>query len=723
MSRQPGPKGPLRSLAQVLSTCSTLALISPAEAQSVEDPVPFDLGTIVLDARKVDEPLQRVPFGISVIGGEETETQRIDDPVDLAGVTPGLNLNDTGLRGSNVPNIRGVGSFFPQSADDTSVPLFIDGIPLAVRAQDRSIFDVERVDVLRGPQNTLYGRNAQAGAINIKTADPQFTPEYRLNFEVGEKGYGRARAIASGPLSDTLAYRFGIQYLTQGGNIPNIASIGGALRDNHQLNLSGKLLWQPTDRTDVRLTLRYGDYDETPTQGVLLGDPDFPRAAVDVIPRYKLETRGLGLTVEHQFDGFRLTSVTGIQHYEALYAADDTDGLISQAISGFPPETFENRNADFRAIGDDDIQYSQELRFDGSFSNGGSWVAGVTAFRAYLDLDLIFNATSFIDGDFVNTFKTEGYGIFGEVTLPVTDRLNIIGGLRYTRERKSFTSVFTDNSGGAFGASAADADRDKIKYYTGRAGVTYDLTPDVTAFATLARGAKSAGFQLADSDLARGAAVSAFESAFTNTSEIGVRGTGLDGRLTFGTSFFFNNTKDEHLQVFDFTTFQSVIENADTETYGLELEAGFQATPSLRIEGAVALLETKITSSGDPTVQVGNEVPFAPSMSYSLAVQHESDLQVFGRDGVLRARAAYQFVGRRKVDPQNRADLGSYGVVDLRLGWQRGNTEFYAFVDNLFNEDYAESGFVFGATPAGAPVLAAIPGDPRRIGFGIDMRF
>ena len=700
-----------------------IAVAAPADAQQAFDDVSLDLGTIILNARKIDETAQRVPFGLTVVTGETTEARRIDDALDLARTTPGFNLGDTGLRGSNIPNIRGVGTFFPLSADDASVPVFIDGVPLAVRSQDRAIFDVERVEVLRGPQNTLYGRNAQGGAINITTADPTFTPFYRLNVEAGEDGYGRLRAVASGPLSERLAYRFSGQFLTRDGDIPNLSSIGGDLREEDQINLNTKFLWQPDDTTDVRLSLNYGDYNGAPTQGVYQQDPDFPRAALDIKPEYELITKGLGLTVEKQFDGFRFTSVTGIQGYESRYLADDSDGILFEALTGFPAAAFEDPSADFRTIEDDDIQYSQEFRFDGNFSNGGTWVAGISAFEADLDLDLTFNATGFIQGDFENSFTTKSAGAFGEMTLPLSDRSNFIAGLRYTHEEKSFKSAFTDNSGGTLGASNSDSGSRSFDYVTGRLGLTYDLTPDVTAFASYARGAKSGGFQLADTDLANGFGVSGYESAFTDTVELGVRGTTLDGRLDFAASLFYNETENEHLQVFDLTTFQSVIENADTETYGLELEAGFQVTENLRFEGALSLLEAEIKSSADPTVETGNRVPFAPSSTLSLAIENVNDLRLFNRLGELTTRAEYQYVGSRSIDPQNRDELDSYGIVNLRLGWRHDNTEVYAFVDNAFDENYVESAFVFGNTPGGDVASLGVPGSPQRIGFGIDFTF
>ncbi|MEM9249394.1 MAG: TonB-dependent receptor, partial [Pseudomonadota bacterium] len=195
------------------------------------------------------------------------------------------------------------------------------------------------------------------------------------------------------------------------------------------------------------------------------------------------------------------------------------------------------------------------------------------------------------------------------------------------------------------------------------------------------------------------------------------------GRFDFATSVFYNDTKDEHLQVFDLATFQSVIENADTESYGFELEAGYQATDAWRLEGALALLEAEITRSNDPTVSVGNDVPFAPSLSLGLAVEYASDLTLFNKAGEFSARAEYQYVGERQIDPQNRDVLDSYGIVNLRFGWQHNSTQIYAFADNVFDETYAESGFVFGNSPSGDLVSIGVPGQSRRIGLGVDMTF
>lgn len=693
---------------------------SPSTALAEEEPV--FLGVIVLEARKIEEPLQRIPFGISVQTGDALDASQIRDTTDLARVTPGLNLGDTGLRGSNIPNVRGVGTFFPLSADDASAPVFIDGIPLAVRSQDRDFLDVERVEVLRGPQNLTFGRNAQAGAINVITADPTFVPEFRLGFEAGSDDTFSVRAVASGPFADTVAGRIALRFDTRDGDIPDL-NLGESLRGEDLALGTAKLLWQPSDATTVRLALRYEDYDGNPTQGVFLEDPDFPRAFLDFLPEYKLEGVGVGLTVKHDLGFATLTSVTGYQGYESFYTADDTDGFLLGALLGAPPTAGIDPGTNFREIADDDEQISQELRLDGETAGGLRYVVGASAFRANLDFDLLFNFAGSLNGTFDNQFTTTSYSVFGEATQPLGDRLSVFGGLRYTVEDKDFSSRFTDLSGGTLGMDASESGKDTFDFVTGRVGLTYDVTPDVTAFVTYARGAKSGGFQLADTDQPRGGAVSRYDTAITDTYEVGIRGTTLDDRLFFSTSVFFNDTDDEHVQVFDVLANQGVIENIDTETYGLEVEAGFEVTPNFTLGGTLSLLETEITGSNDPTVTVGNEVPFAPDFTFSLAAEYVDELRLFGRDGTVSARAEYSYIGERAVDPQNSFDLASYEVVDLRLGWETGNIELYTFAENVFDEVYAESAFLFGPAAAGGTASFGVPGSPRRVGIGIDMWF
>ena len=705
---------------------AALAMSANAYAQDADPEIPPDavvLDGIAVTARGVEEPIRQVPFGITVFGADSIERQRIVDAPTFARQTPGLFIPDPGVRTTTSPGIRGNGSFAPLSSDDTSVPLFIDGVPVPLRALDQEFFDIEQITVLRGPQNTVFGRNAQAGAISITTAEPTADPLFELGGEIGNLGFRRITALASGPLTDSLAGRLAAQFDTRDGDIPDIVQ-NEDTRAEDLVNVSGKLVWTSPETTDVTLALRYGNYDEEPTQGALLEDIDFPRLALN--PQSSLETElvGTGVTVRHDFRAATLTSITGFQYYTSDLEIDETDGLAFSALTGFPLGAFSDPDADFRDQSEEHVQVSQELRLDGELDNGTRWLVGFSFFRADLDYDLSFLGPILLEGDFSNEFTTTSYAGFGELTVPLADRLRAIVGFRFTRERKDFAGRFSDTSGTGAVASFSEEDSATFNLPTGRAALSYDFTSELTGFVSVSRGAKAGGFQLVDPDASRGLPNSEFNASFTWAYEAGVRGTLFDGRVDVSASAFFNDTKDEDVSVFELLpVFQTVTENVDTETYGLEVEAAVRPMEGLTLSGGLALLQTEITGSDVEGIAPGNETPFAPAVSFSLATQYEHPLDLFGMEGDAFGRVDYAYVGSRTVDPQNTFDLDSYDLVSLRAGWDSERVSIYGFVDNVFDEVYAESTLVGGVSPQGTNVSFAVPGQPRRFGVGARIRF
>ena len=705
--------------------CGVAAVAGEAVAQETESrerPDVVTLEQVTVTARKVEEPVRQIPFGITVFDAESIERDRLQDARSIGRSTPGLNFVDVGARPGNLPNIRGVGSLIPLSGDDTSVPVFVDGVPLPVRAQDLDFVDIQRIEVLRGPQNSVFGRNAQAGAISITTADPTFEPVFEIGGEIGNFEHGRISALASGPLSETLAARLSGRFDTRGGDFADITR-NDDVRGKNVTMLNGKVLWVPGDDTDVTLAFRYGNYDEE-VFGVLFDDPGFPRQATDIEQRLELETAGAGLTVTHDFADFTLISVTGLQYYQLEQELDSTDGVVFGVIADLPPAVFDDPTVDFRLSAEDDIQVSQEIRLDGELTNGMRWLAGVSFFRADLDFDVAFSGDALdLFGDFEESFVTTSYATFGKVTVPFGDRLRATGGLRFTHEIKDFDGRFTDLSGTAAIPSTSQSDSLTFDLVTGRAALSYDFLPTFTGFASIARGAKAGGFQLLDIDAADGSPTSRFESAFTWSYEAGVRGTLLDGRLDLGASLFFNDTTDEHVQVFDVQSLQFIIENVDVQTYGVELETTARPVDRLALSAGVGLLQTEIVASDDPTIVAGNEAPFSPALTFNAAAQYAHPFDLLERDGELFGRIEYQYTGSRTIDPQNTVDLDPFDLVNLRFGWGSEGVSVYGFVDNLFDETYAETAFSFGTSVTGARVAAASPGLPRRFGVGARLRF
>lgn len=694
---------------------STLA--SPAKSQDANDESDQRDGQeIVVTARKVEEPLRRVPFGITLIENPSDirETRR------FAKETPGLNFTEAGVRTANTTNIRGVGSFLPLSFEDSSVPVFVDGVPLPLGAIDLEFFDIERIEVLRGPQSTVFGRNAQAGAISITTKSPSQEGEFAVGFEVGNLGQYRAMGLASGPLSDTLAIRMALEYSDRDGDVPDV-NLGGFARDQAVLNANTKLAWTPSDNTEATLGVRYGNYDEEPIQGLLLEDAEFPRLSLDTPTDLALETFGASLRINHDFGSVKLTSITAIEHYDGQLMVDDSDGLVFGALTGLPPIFFNDPNADFRSIMQGNTQFSQELRLTGKTAAGLVWIAGLEFLTTEANYDQLSNTTGVLFGEFRNNFSTDSYAAYAEATVPLTQRLQLIGGLRVTYEDKSFDASFDDLSG--IGFDSFDTGERSFTLITGRASVTYDMTDAASLFATVARGAKSGGFQLIDTDLAFGFPNGTFDSATTWTYEIGSRGTILDGHISYGASIFFNDTTDEHIPVFQLVPFQGVVENLDTETYGAEIEMAIKPTDQLTFTGTLALLESEITDTEAIGVSSGNEVPFAPGVSYSLGAQYEFPLRLAQTDGTITANLQYQFTGSRRTEAENILKLDSFSIFNARIAWESEALSVYVFADNLFDEVYADSAFFIGPSATGANMSFGFPGRPRLYGIGAMLRF
>ncbi|MEM6537362.1 MAG: TonB-dependent receptor [Pseudomonadota bacterium] len=698
-----------------LGSLSISPLLSPSAFAQTEEAA-SQLDTIIVTARKVEEPLQRIPFGITVIEAPSDilETRR------FAKETPGLNFTEAGVRTANTTNIRGVGSFLPLSFEDSSVPVFVDGVPLPLGAIDLDFFDIKRIEVLRGPQSSVFGRNAQAGAINITTNDPTDTPELMLGFEAGNLEQYRGKALLNGPLSKSVNARLAIQYSTRDGDVPDI-NLGDSARDQDVLNLNGKLAWTPGPKTNVILSARYGKYDEEPVQGLLLENAQFPQLSLDMKTDLDLDTLGVSMRIEHELGFARLTSITGVEHYEGQLSVDDSDGLVFSALTGFPSFVFNDPNNDFRNLDQANTQISQELRLDGRLGNGLIWIAGIEFLTTDAFYDSLSNTQGVLFGEFQNDFKTNSYAAYGEVTVPVSQRFQIAGGVRVTHEEKTLDALFEDRSG--LGMNFSDDGEDDFTLVTGRASAVYDFAEQVSGFVTIAHGAKSGGFQLIDTDLAFGFPVGEFDSARTWTYEAGSRGSLAGGKLAYSASVFFNDTQDEHIPVFQLVPFQGIVENLDTETYGAELEVAVEPVQGFTLRGALSLLDTEITASDTPTVSAGNEVPFAPDLSYSLGARYEHPFSIAGLDGVISGSIQYQFVGERTTDAENNLELGSFDLINLRAGWDSERFSVYAFVDNATDDVYPASAFFIGPSPTGSPVSFGFPGRPRLYGVGATVRF
>lgn len=499
-----------------------------------------------------------------------------------------------------------------------------------------------------------------------------------------------------------------------------VGSVESDLRARLYGTASGKLVAAPSDTTKVTVTGGWSRDRQKPTTGIWLDDPGFPRNAFNPLPETQTETAHFGLTLEHDLEWARLTSVTGFQHYETELEADIVDGFIGTAQTGLPGFALQMPGLNVRRIDEHSNQWTQELRLDGETEGGTRWLAGISGLASTFNSTTDITSLQLANGAYRGRIDTVNIALFGEVTVPLTERLDWIGGLRLSHERKEFEGTFRGRNGArAYFSENGDED---YTFATGRTGFTYALADNMTAFATVARGEKTGGYLFYNQFAAMGMPLTPYDSASTWSYEAGLKATDLGGFLTLGTSLFYNDTSDEQLFTFNPVLGRFSVLNADTRSYGLEIEAKAQATETMAFSANLALLDAEIDGGANPAI-IGNDVPYAPVFTASLAADYRRELDLAGLSGSGFVRAEYLYTGSRQIDPANSRKLDGYGLVNLRAGWQKGNIDIYASVENLFDKRYVSSAFQAGTSTTGSAVFAGIPGEGRTFTLGARVKF
>lgn len=712
--------------------CAFLAGTTPAWAQAQDAQAPSaslsELAPVTVTARKREEPAQSVPISMTVLDGQQIRTAAppADSNGGLARSAPNVSFADSGGQFGNLFVIRGVGSFAPLSSDDTSVVMYLNEVPRSVYGTPPTLLDVDRVEILRGPQGTLFGRNTQGGAINVIANLPTFKREFSATAEAGSHGYGLGEAVANGPLSDTVAGRLAIRYSNQDGTVPNL--VAGGKDGSTQVGAArGSLLWLAGDNTTVTLSGFYDRRGSDAPRFIWHQNPAFPQSAVDPRSDIRWHDAGTSLKVEHDFDKVRLTSLTSYQDDHSLQPMDLTDGLIYSAMTHRPQSLYDVPYADYVDVHFRERTVQQELRL-GSLGNGPfTWTGGINLFHSRFtnDTSAVASPAAFNfqaqNGTQNNRIDTTSVAAFGEGTLALTDKLKATLGLRYTAERKSADYEFTGNGNRAVvGHSLYDLHLSD-HFLTGRTGLSYEWTPEAMTYATVSRGAVGAGFPVTQTNGYAGKPEAPYDTSTSWTYEAGFKTLWLDKRLSLNGSVFYNDVKNGHLIVFNPSQVLFTTAELNYRSKGAELEAAASLSPALKLTAAIGYTEAELVDvpAGSSTgARSGNRVPNMPRFNGALGLQYDAPLQIGAASGRLKGSVAWQYVGKRSADVKESFELPAYGVVNARLGWQQGNWEIYAFAWNLLDKQYLIAGQAW--TPAVSSVRV---GQPRILGVGATVKF
>ncbi|MDO8465154.1 MAG: TonB-dependent receptor [Gallionella sp.] len=702
--------------------------LAHAEPQPA-DTVPVFLGEVVVTAQKRAQSIEDVPIAMTVIDRKALDNSRAATLTDIQQLVPNFSIAQSG--GWNTVTIRGVGGGGRNIGFDTRAGVYVDGIYMGqAQTLDQSLFDIEQIEVLRGPQGHLFGRNTVAGAVNITTRAPSETLESSFRAVGGNHNAREGYASVSGPMANNLLGKFSVGYEARDGFSTNLFN-NQKLDDLKRASTRGQLAIQATDRLEINLAADYADIRQNQVLGEAMTDMG---GAPLAFGPYASHTVNFNTTpyVNNTLSGGSLT---------ANY--DMAGGHTLTAITGYR-DTHQNRQNDtdytpndvFHIDYTDDFrQLSQEIRVASALKGPLRYVAGVYLMHESADTYRI--AVAGADGAMIGVapgatipisgaVKTGSYALFGSLDYDLTDKLTLNLGVRYTDEKKNLLYNITGAGILGMGTAANYTDTRSDAMLTPTLGVTYALNNSLNIYGKYSRGFKSGGWNLDYLTNTQIANKFNFNRETVDSYELGLKGTGLDRRMSYDFSVFHSNFKD--FQVFQFVntgvTSELQLRNAaKAESIGAEASLRALVTDNLGIGGNVGVMRAKfnsfpggMTGGGDAA---GKRLPDAPDLSASVSANYSVFASSLGGRLDFYGEYSHRSKSYSGVDNNETLDsVGSRSIVNARVSLVADHARFglSLWARNLFDDSYttAHSHDFFGNQYVKR-------GDPRAL--GVEGRF
>ena len=623
------------------------------------------LETITVTAQKQEENIQDVPMGITAFTAQGIDDAKIESLSDLADFVPNLTIFDGGASGNNTPSMRGVHA--PFSTLTLSTGLFIDGVPVqSIAGFEATFLDIERVEVLRGPQGTLYGKNTEAGVINIITRQPDNNFNGSLSANIGtllssenDDRLTQTYAInLSGPIqTDKLFFGLAGKFYQKDGFIENTAT-GEPADDREHWFGRAHLRWTPTDQLDISFIATQLKYDEGGLNANLteygaslygLPAPDYRKVSSNFKGENNSSRQTQSLKINYEInEAFQLTSVTSRRvHHDRM--TNDWD-FSSATLS------HNDKKNEYSTL-------SQELRLN--YDNGGvKWIAGV-----YGDKDESeYNAetlTRINDRD----IDSNTYAVFTNLTYPLSQRFSLTGGLRYEKTEKDLQDHIK--------ARSADGSWNAL---TPKFALEYRPLPGIMTYISASKGYRAGGFNLfaADSEY------DTFDEEELWNYEIGVKNTFFNNRLVVNACIFLMDISD--MQVTQkISEDKSYLTNAAEATgKGVELELTGKITTGLTVMAGFGYTHIEFDDFKDKFGTgdyQGNTSPYSPEYTFNIGAQYRWENGFY-------ARADLVGYGEMYFGTTNKYKRDPYQIVNAKIGYETEHFDIYLYGKNIFDEKY-----------------------------------
>lgn len=710
-----------------LAIAAALSSAAFAQTDAIDKPDPStEMEVMVVTADFRSSSLEKMPSSITVIDSQKIQDESAQHFEDLLNSI--ANFNWSG--GSSRPKyfqIRGVGEQEQyQGAPNSSVGYIIDDIDLSGIGMVSSMYDLQQVEVLRGPQGTRYGANALAGLIYLKSNDPTDVFEHGAEVSLGDDNLRTFSGFSSGPLTDSgkLLYRVSLQQHQQNGYHDNLYLGRDDTNGRDEFSGRAKLRWYATDDLQFDLTVLHADFDNGYDVWSLTNSPTQTTSDQPGVDSQR--TTGAGFKATYSgAETFELTSLTSFANTDHHYSYDgdwsnpeywaskqcsDDDGNLAPCQYDY----FWDKTGQRKTV-------SQEFRLSSTeqgriFADSTDWLLGVYGMNLKEDNQLYSEYNTWPDEVLDSEYEATNYALFGQLDTDLSSGYALSVGLRLERRNSHYSDTNNDN----FDPSET--------MWGGHIAVSKVLNDSHNAYVRVARGYKAGGFnmtlpvELNDKK--------EFSTETLYNYEIGLKSHWLAGLIDTNLALFYMDRQDQQVAASQQDPdkpqrFILFTENAgSSNNYGAELDATWYATDNLQIYSSLGWLET---AYGDYQYQdkygtevdlTGRDLAHSPHLTYSIGGTYRTNSGWFTNLN-LSGKSEFYY------SDSNESRSEPYTIVNARVGYEASAWSAYLWGRNLFNEEYGVRGFYFGNEPDNgwAEKQYIRYGDPRQIGVTFNVKF
>ena len=660
---------------------------------------PYQLETLTVTAEKSASDIQDLKMSISAFSEDDLDSSGIIDIRDVAKFAPNVYMKDYSVV------IRGLSQFY--GSRNPAVGVFQDGISMPIENTD--LFDIERIEVLKGPQGTLYGKNSEAGVINIITKEPgnKFTGKVYSEYSWYDTEYGNSYGYIGGGtincpvVKDKLFLRLAGKWRDYGGFVKNEYNNDEESGGDENLNGRISISWKPDKRWHISFLSdkSYNDYSGARFKYVN-GAFYEGRHKVSYNGPYdngEKKIDGQTMKVEYKGEKIDFISLTGRRFSEDISSID------------FDLTSVMDMNFDYN---EDQEDCSQEFRISSTEDNDTDfkWLTGFYIF----DEDMgIYQKQYWSSETRTNDIENKGYAFFGQGTYTLFDKLHLTAGLRYDY----IDSKGTQNFETAQGFSRYGKDFDNFEILP-KFVVSYDFSDKMMGYTSFTKGYLPGGYSV---EWATNEGNFTYEAEYSENYEIGLKSEWFDKRLVSNLSLFYIKMNDKQVAEWDLktgVTAVNMIKNAaDAHSKGMEFDLKARPVEGLDFIFGIGLTEAEIDdwTATEPDGSLyeydGKKLPNVPSYTFNLGVEYRNRSGLFCRGDLLGTGEMYS-------DSKNSAKEGEYKIVNLRLGYESENFDIVLWCKNFFDEEYLKERFVSGMDSD-----QGLDGEPRMIGTSFTYRF